>query len=231
MTARSPRLHRIESSLDRFREAHYWIHMLERHYHQADPFRWYLNAFLKAIKEVPQLLTMELQNEKGFKEWFSDQRKQLHADPLIDRFTQQRNQVVHQRMLLPNSSCRVGVTELRGLKLGMDFKTDPREDSDVAMDHYLRAASEWDYLGILIPDEDSIPCVQREWRLDDLDGEVVDLCAKAWLRIGKTIGAVLGWLGEDVPPLSIDCLHGRQEVQFKLYSRDKLRARMAQVVP
>ena len=105
MTARSPRLHRIESSLDRFREAHYWIHMLERHYHQADPFRWYLNAFLKAIKEAPRLLTMELQNEKGFKEWFfSDQRKQLHADPLIARFTQQRDLVVHQRMLLPNSS-------------------------------------------------------------------------------------------------------------------------------
>ena len=67
MPPSAPRLHKIEASLDRFQEAHYWIHMLEEHYHQADPFRWYLNAFLKAIKEVPLLLASELQNEHGFK--------------------------------------------------------------------------------------------------------------------------------------------------------------------
>lgn len=205
--------------------------MLERHYHQADPFRWYLSVFLKAIKEVPQLLAMELQNESGFTEWFRDQREELLADPLIAHFAEQRNLVVHRRMLLPNSSCFVGVTELRGLKLGMGSAMDPREDSDVAMDRYLHVAREHDFLGLLIPDDDSIPCVQRVWKLDGLDGEIVDLCAKAWLRVGKTIGAVLGWLKEDVPPLSLDCLHGQQRVQFKLYSRDELTVRMAQIEP
>ena len=198
---------------------------------QADHFRWYLNVFLKAINEVPQLLEMELQNEKGFKEWFSDQRQRLRADPLIAHFVKQRNRVVHRRMLLPNSRCVVGVTELRGMKLGMGLETDPRDDSDVAMDRYLRVAREHDFLGILIPDEESIPCVQRVWKLDGLDGEIVDLCAEAWLRVGKIIGAVLEWLQEDVPPLSMDCLHGHQEVQFRLYNRDDLSARMAQIGP
>lgn len=218
--------------MDRFQEAHYWVHMLEQHYHQADPFRWYLNVFLKAIKEVPHLLAMELQKESGFNEWFRDQREQLLADPLIAHFAEQRNLVVHRRMLLPNSRCFVGVTELRGLKLGMGSPTDPREDSDVAMDRYLRVARENnnDVLGLLIPDEDSIPCVQRVWKLDGPDGEIIDLCAEAWLRVGKTIGAVLEWLQEEVPPLSLDCLHGRQEVQFKLYDRNELAARMAQIV-
>ena len=202
--------------------------MLEQHYHRADPFRWYLNVFLKAIKEVPQLLEMELQNEKGFKKWFADQREQLRADPLIAHFAKQRDLVVHRQMLLPNSSCVVGVTELRGMKLGMVFKTNPREDSDVAMDRYLRVAREHDSLGLLIADEESIPCVQRVWKLDGPEGEIVDLCAEAWLRVGKTVGAVLEWLQEDVPPQSIDCLHGHQRVQFKLYSRDDLTERMGQ---
>ena len=230
MTARVRSLHKIESSLDRFQEAHYWIHMLEQHYHRADIFRWYLNVFLKAINEVPQLLAMELQNEKGFKEWFCNQRERLLADPLIAHFVKQRNLVVHRQMLLPGSSCAVGVTELRGMKLGMRFKTDPHEDSDVAMDRYLCVARENDFLGLLIPDDDSIPCVQRVWKLGGLDGEIVDLCAEAWLRVGKTIGAVLEWLQEDVPRLSIDCLHGHQKVQFKLYRRDELTVRMGQVV-
>ena len=132
-------------------------------------------------------------------------------------------------MLLPNSSCVVGVTELRGMKLGMGSETDPREDSDVAMDRYLRVAREHDVLGLLIPDEESIPCVQRVWSLRDLAGEIVDLCAEAWLRVGKTIGAVLSWLQQEVRPLSLDCLHGQQRVQFKLYRRDELIVRMEQI--
>ena len=58
---------KLTSSLDRFHEAHFWIHMLEEHYHLANPFRWYLNVFLKALKEAPPLLKVALQNEGGFK--------------------------------------------------------------------------------------------------------------------------------------------------------------------
>lgn len=203
--------------------------MLENHYHHASVFRWYLSAFLKAIKEVPQLLAMELQNDKGFNEWFRDHRDRLLCDPLIARFAKQRDVVVHQRMLIPDSSCSVGVTELRGMKLGIGFQTDPRADSDVAMDIYLRSARENDVLGVLIPDDESIPCVQRVWKLGGLDGEIIELCAQAWLKVGKTICAVLERLEEDVPPLSLDCLHGNQMVQFKLYNRDELTARMEQV--
>jgi hypothetical protein len=67
-------LDKISSTHDRFQEAHFWIHMLERYYHSSDPFRWHLNSFLRAAKEVPQLLLMELQNEKGFKAWFKEHK-------------------------------------------------------------------------------------------------------------------------------------------------------------
>ena len=212
--------------MDRFREAHYWIHMLEEHYHQADPFRWYLNAFLKAIKEVPVLLASELQNEDGFKEWFAAQRERLHADPLIRYLAKQRDLIVHQGMLLPGSSSIVGVTELGGMKFGVGHKADPREDSDAVMDRFLRALSKQHLEGLLLSDSDSVPCVQRTWKLETLDGEVVELCAEAWLRLGNTLNAVLEWLQEDVPPLSIECLHAQEAVQFRLYNRDELIQRL-----
>lgn len=55
---------KIIPSLDRFRESHFWIHQMEGYYHEADQFRWHLNAFLKALKEVSQLLLMDLDRSK-----------------------------------------------------------------------------------------------------------------------------------------------------------------------
>ena len=221
-------LDRIPASFDRFQEAHFWIHGLENSYHQASHFRWHLNAFLKSLKEVPQLLNMELQNEDGFTDWFRDQKSRLNEDPLISYLSKQRDIVVHQRMLVPESRCSVGVTELRGMKLGMGLNIDPREDSDYAMNRYLNVAAErGDFLGILMRDEDSIPCVHRIWRIADFDDDLVEVCARAWLRTGEVVTEVVRWMGADPPPLSLDCRHGDQKVQFKLYDREKLRAQLA----
>jgi hypothetical protein len=102
-------LDKISSTHDRFQEAHFWIHMLERYYHSSDPFRWHLNSFLRAAKEVPQLLLMELQNEKGFKAWFKEHKTKLEEDPLLSVLAKQRDLVVHRGMLVPNSSVAIGV--------------------------------------------------------------------------------------------------------------------------
>lgn len=216
-------LDRIPASFDRFQEAHFWIHGMETYYHLSSHFRWHFSAFLKALKEVPQLLQMELQDEPGFTAWFRDQKDVLNRNPLIAHLSKQRDIVVHRDMLVPNSRCSVGITELRGMKLGMGLNLDPLEDSDHAMHRYLYVAAErGDFLGILTPDEDSIPCVQRVWRLTGFDEEIIGLCARGWLRTGETLVEVLRWLGVEPPPLSLDCRHGEQKVQFKLFDRDKL---------
>jgi hypothetical protein len=90
---------KISSALDRFQEAHFWIHKLEDHYHDADLFRWHLNVFLKAIKEVPQLVIMALQNERGFPAWFKAVRALLSEDPLMSELSLNRDFVVHRGML------------------------------------------------------------------------------------------------------------------------------------
>ena len=223
-------LDRIPASFDRFQEAHFWIHGLEQYYHLSSHFRWHLSAYLKALKEIPQLLQMELQDQPGFKTWFRDKIQDLRNDPLIAYMAKQRDIVVHQRMLLPDSTCSVGITELRGMKLGIGFQLDPKDDSDHAMHRYLCTAAEHgDFLDILVPDEDSIPCVHREWRLSGFEEEVIDLTAKAWLRTGETVVAVIEWLGAKPPPLDLTCRHGEQNVKFKLFERDLLQQQLNQL--
>jgi hypothetical protein len=226
---------KLDAPFDRFREAHFWIHTMEEYYHEADPFRWHLNAFLKALKEVPQLLEISLQNEPGFTAWFRDHKVRLRQDPLIAALSKGRDLIVHRGMLVPNSPGFLGVTEGRGLKMGFSLPLHALEDSDAAMERYLRLAkTDKDFLGILRDDEDSLPCVQREWRLEGIDGaddgaDIVDICARAWLRLGETIVDILKWSGADVPALSLDCRHGSENVRLKLYDRDDLRKRMADI--
>lgn len=222
----------ISAALDRFQEAHFWLHMVEQYYHAADPFRWHLNAFLRATKEVPQLIQMELQNRPGFTAWFAPKRRALADDPLIRVLARHRDFVVHRGMLVPKSTAMVGVTEGRGMKLGMTFPIHALEDSDHGMQRYLAVSKEHgDFLGIMVEDEDSLPCVQREWRLPEFDDEIGEVCARAWLRLGKTVAEVLSWLGAHPPPLSLDCRHASQEVQFKLYNRKTLADWMKQIKP
>lgn len=226
-------LDRITSSFDRVEEAHHWIHLMEQNYHIADPFRWSLSAFIRALKEIPQLIAMELQNEEGFSDWFRPLRKEMESDPLIKSFAKMRDGIVHQKMLLPNSECNVGVTEFRGLKLGMKLNFDPRLDSLLVMHQYIFATRDddnADFLGILIDDEDSIPCVQRVWRFTAFpDDEIIDLCSKAWLRMGQLVEDVIRWLGATPPPRNLKCRHGTQKIQFKLFERKKLQEEREQM--
>ena len=124
----------------------------------------------------------------------------------------------------------VGVTEGRGMKFGMTFPVHALEDSDHGMRRYLAGSkAHGDFLGIMTPDEDSLPCVERQWYLPEFDDEIGEVCAGAWLRLGETVGEVLRWLGANPPSLSLDCRHASQEVHFKLYSRETLREWMAEM--
>jgi hypothetical protein len=214
-------------SLDRFQESHFWIHSLQRFYHEANLFRWHLNAFLKAFKEVPRLIEMGLQNRPGFSVWYRPHRDKLNNDPLISFLSSQRDFVVHRGMLGLKSSGTIGVTEGSGIKIGLTIPVNPFEDSDEAMERYLKVvASGEDFLDLLVPDEESVPCVQRVWRMDQFDDDIVKLSALAWLRTGELVNLVMAWLGHERPPLALDCLHEVQKVQFRLYDREQLRKRL-----
>ena len=220
---------KITAAIDRMQEAHYWLHLMQEHYHQADQFRWYLNVFLKAVKEIPQIVQMELQNTPEFTRWFKDRREELHSDPLIALLGDNRDFIVHRGMLVPRSTGSIGITEGRGMKLGLTFSIHPLEDSDDGMDRYLQYLTEnKDFLGILMDDEDSLPCIHREWKIPKIDREILDVSAEAWKRTVSLLDEILRWLGEEtVPEAKLDCLHSSQRVQFLVYDRAQLKLKLA----
>lgn len=212
----------IESSLDRLQEAAWFIRMMEEHYHQADQFRWSLNSFLRTIKEVLQILTMEVQSQKDVAAWLKGEKEALNGDPLISFLYKQRDVVVHKAMLKPASNGTVGFTRGRGLKLGIGLPIDPLEDSEIAILKYIHfAAKDKDFLGILYTEDDGsgeYTCVQREWRLDRFpDKEITQLAAEAWERVaGVTLGAATR-LGADVVVPKFK-LGNPDRVQFEIYN-------------
>ncbi len=54
----------LEASLDRWQECHWHLHQMEGNYHLPDAFRYALNAFIRAIADVPELLTKNLEGTR-----------------------------------------------------------------------------------------------------------------------------------------------------------------------
>ncbi|MCG1010868.1 hypothetical protein J4760_12630 [Salinicoccus sp. ID82-1] len=216
----------IFSAYDRLEEAHWNIHQMEYNYHDSDAFRYSLNSFLRVIKEVPQILQMELQSRDGFTGWYKEQRKVINEVPLIKSLFKQRDIVVHQSILKPNSSATLGITEGRGIKLGLNLPLNPFQDSDFLMVNYLLTEAnsdrDSDVLGILSDDEDQLPCIERYWRLAPFEEDILELTVQAWETIASLIRNTIIWLDEDPSQLrlSIDCIHTSSSVALLIYKRE-----------
>jgi len=217
---------RLESAMDRMQEAHFFLHGLEEYYHAADPFRWHLNAFLRALKEVPQLTAMALQNVAGFPAWYRPRREALATDPLIRHLAEQRDYVVHRGMLKPSSSAMLGITRGRGIKLGMGVPLDPMIDSDSAMRRFVEAIkTNGDFLGVLLPDDSTIPCIERHWGLPEFPkANLVDLCADAWIKVAGLLRDVYEWTGVELSEPGLSCRHDSAQLRLRVYPREKLAA-------
>lgn len=48
----------LSSSLDRLNEAQWYVQLMQEHYHCAEKFRWALSSFLRATKEISQIISM-----------------------------------------------------------------------------------------------------------------------------------------------------------------------------
>ena len=113
------------------------------------------------------------------------------------------------------------------MKLGFNWRIDPSQDSDEAMDRFVFGlAGTGDFFGFLQYNEDSAPCIERTWRLPQFEEEIIELCATAWLRLGHTISDVAQWLSNERPVIELNCLHSSQRVRFRVYKRNPLRERL-----
>lgn len=194
----------LSSSFDRIEEVAWNIRLMEINYHQSNEFRWSLNSFLRSLKEIMQILTMEVQNDSSLKLKTKGVKEKLCADPLIDYLYKQRDVVVHKSMLKPSSQGMIGWTRGNGMKLGLSYPIDPMDNSSVAMEKYIRlCANEGnDLLSCLHFEEDGsgeYSCIERVWRLTEFpDDDVLQLAASAWEKVTKALFQIATDMGAEL---------------------------------
>ena len=224
----------LSSSLDRLNEAQWHVELMQENYHSAAKFRWALSSFLRSLKEILQIITMETQKHKNLKSWYSEERKKLVLDPIINFLGKQRDIIVHQKALETKSKCRVGFALGTKMKLGMGMPIHPSYDSEEAILNYINsAAQQGDFLGILYTEDDEsgeYSAVSREWRLESYpDTEVTILCKHAWEAIGKTIIHLARMLGAEFyePTLELKSL---REVSIQIYNPEWIKNELEKAI-
>ena len=202
---------KLNASLDRLSECHWHIHQMETHYHTPDLFRYSFNSFLRAIKELPQIMTMELGKHERelYKSNLKPIIKALESDPLVSFIIKQRNFVVHQGMLSCLSTGTVGTTEGRGIKIGISFPVFPTETTIEAYQRFkLYCKRNKSFRNLCGPDCDSWPIIVRDWKIEDFpDINLLDLSINTWCLVGNTLSDILIILGADNLDLTFSCRH------------------------
>lgn len=210
----------LEASLDRWHECHWHLHQMEANYHTPDAFRYALNAFIRAIADVPELLTKNLEKHESVRRAIKPKRKELEATQLFSVLKVRRNFIVHQGMLAVQSKGAVYTMEGSKVKLSFPFRVETWESSDDAYERYKNVCRNdkiWRGLG---PDCDSLPAIVRTWVIPQIpDRDLLEVAFEAWSLVGKLLSeAVIFFEGEPLD-LTMQCRHMPELVRIKRYNQ------------
>ncbi|MCY3912850.1 MAG: hypothetical protein OXG43_06330 [Chloroflexi bacterium] len=185
---------------DKFDEAHYFVSRMMDEYHDPMPFRYNLNAFLQALRNVTFVLQKEFAHRDGFSSWYQKKQEAMRNDSLLRNFLEGRNVVVKQGSLELNSNATVGVFRSRTIKLGIGGDVPASLSSDYIIQQMALKS------GLIPPEHFAIDeqyGVRREWYAPELgQGNVLTLCDLAWVKIGRVLSEaheIAGW--HSMPPV------------------------------
>lgn len=105
---------------DRLDECHHWWHEIARNYHEPDPFRYCLGAFVQAARSVTYMLQKEKSAFEDFN-WYAEWVRASKKNPLLVWLNGVRTELVHRSALTAFSTL-----ELRCLKQGANDPIDPQ---------------------------------------------------------------------------------------------------------
>ena len=71
------------------------------------------------------------------------------------------------------------------------------------------------------PDCDSWPIIRREWRIADIEGELLDVAIAAWTLCGEVVSAILSTLGAEPLEPTLFCHSDSERVRTMAFSRDE----------
>lgn len=210
----------LEASLDRWQECHWHLHQMEDNYHLPDAFRYALNAFIRAIADVPALLIKNIEGHETVRRAIKPRLNELKATQLFSVLKIRRNFIVHQGMLAVQSKGAVYTMEGSKVKLSLPFRIETWESSDEAYERYkdvCRNDKFWRGIG---PDSDSSPAIVRTWLIPQIpDRDLLEVAFDAWSLMGQLLSETVVALGGDPLDLTMPCRHMPELVRIKRYSQ------------
>ena len=179
---------------DRLHETHHWWHEIARFYHEPEPFRYGLGAFIQAARSV----TFMLQNEKSaFQQfdWYELWREKAKNDAVLSWLNGARADVVHRRALEPNSWMEMRCLDNPRRPHGTDDDDDPFRFrvNPFACTHYYITAGGGPWGG------DHRHEWERHWETEGLEGrELLEACADVYDRLDELVTEAHGRLDASV---------------------------------
>lgn len=210
----------LEASLDRWQECHWHLHQMEGNYHLPDAFRYSLNAFIRAIADVPELLTKNLERHESARRAIKPKLEELRATSLFSVLKEQRDFIVHRGMLAVQSKGAVYTMEGSKVKLSFPFRVETWESSDDAYERYKEACRKDKFWRGIGPDCDSSPAIVRTWLIPQIpDRDLLEVAFDAWSCVGQLLSEAVIALGGDPLDLTMPCRHVPEFVRIKRYSQ------------
>lgn len=210
----------LEASLDRWHECHWHLHQMEANYHFPDAFRYSLNAFIRAVADVPEMLAKNLERHEAARRMIKPQREACAATPLFSVLKLRRNFIVHQGMLAVQSHGAVYAMEGNKVKLSFPFRVETWESSDEAYERYKEVCRNDKLLRGLGPDCDSSPAIVRTWLIPEIPGrDMLEVAFEAWSLVGQLLSNAVIALGGEPLDLTMPCRHQPELVRIKRYSQ------------
>jgi len=174
----------IPSSHDRMMECHFFLNKLIDAYHEPDPLRYCLHAFIQAYDSTFDMLLMETQRGDSYAE-FREQLGVLAKENDVEKLRNFRNVVVHRESLVADSVASIGLFLYGRLKLAFKTPVNPLTPSL----QLLGPARN----GMMFVDPHRSSCgeeigVERVWRLKELgDVELVQFCAARFAELSGMV--------------------------------------------
>lgn len=180
---------KIPFTHDRLEETHYWWHQMARNYHEPDPFRYSLGAFIQAGRSVSFMLQKERAVFNNF-DWYQSWVEEAKNDPVLHWLNDARADVVHRQALQPHSWLEMSCIG-NPRQLVDDENDDPISTKDPFMcTHYYIMTG---------PSTDHTHEFTRLWGIEGFkDRELLETCADIYGRLSALVREAHRQLGGEM---------------------------------
>jgi hypothetical protein len=173
-------------------EAHHWWHEMAYYYHEPEPFRYRLGAFVVAARGVTYMLQTEKSKFTDFG-WYDEWVLRAKNDTFLRWLNDARTTFIHRQALEPKSYLKMRCIDNPRKSHFVDEDEEEGPDiynvSPFKCTHY--------YIGTGWR-TDHAHEFTRHWEMDGLDCEVLEACATIHDRLDEVVGEAHDRLGAHV---------------------------------